>query len=388
MARWQLIVLVVILSGTLASCANVRQGVAWPDLELVTINDQPRVLIVYDGQIEAIDPYQGAQVHVIRDADGAIVLDENNNAREWIIRGNQLDGAQFFTSPLREDDTFLFPTYNGRMLTVDVQTATVENVAGIPLTDGVIADPVVSDELIYVPYRSQDVVALDHETYEEVWRFSDTEGGVWASPLLYDGVLYVTSIDHFLYAIDAQTGEAIWDQPVDLEGAVASTPAIYNDYLYVGSYSHDVYQISLDGEIVNSYEGNNWVWSTPVIEDDILYYTDLSGYVYALNATDLSEIWVVRPSNRGIRPGPILTDNFVVVATRNGNVYWLSRETGSTVQEAQVENRPELLSDILYLPADADSGRPELMLVASTENRRLVSAFNMETFSLQWVYQR
>ena len=379
--------LIFILIAVISGCANVRQGVSWPALELVTINDEPRVLVTYDGQVEAIDPYQGAQIHVLRDADGEIIRQENGNVREWIIRGNDYDGSQFFVSPFEVDGNFLFPTYNDRILEIDANAPAVATTNIIELTDGVIADVIVTDDLIYVPYRSQDVVALDSETYQEVWRF-DTVEGVWASPLLADGVLYITSINHRLHAVDAATGEALWSEPVDLEGAIASTPVLYNDALYVGSYSHKMYQISLDGQIINTYEGNNWIWGSPVIENDVLYYTDLSGYVYALNATDLSEIWAERPAKRGIRPAPIVTEDYVVVGSRDGNVFWLNPETGATVQSDEVDGRPELLSDMLYLPSDEEAGRPELVLIASTDNKRLVMAFNMETFSLQWVYGR
>lgn len=384
-SRWQLIVLVAILAAVVSGCANVRRGISWPALELVTINDQPRVLVTYDGQVEAIDPYQGAQIHVLRDADGEILREENGDVGEWIIRGSDYDGSQFFVSPFQVDDNFLFPTYNSRLLEIGVNSPS--NATIIELTDGVIADVVVTDDLIYVPYRSQDVVALDSETYQEVWRF-DTVGGVWASPLLADGVLYITSINHKLYAVDALTGAAIWSEPVDLEGAIASTPVLYNNALYVGSYSHNMYQISLTGQIMNTYEGNNWIWGSPVIENDVLYYTDLSGYVYALNASNLTEIWAERAVNRGIRPAPIVTENYVVVGARDGSVFWLNPETGATVQSIEVDGRPELLSDMLYLPANEETGQPALVLIASTDNKRLVMAFNMETFSQQWVYGR
>jgi len=388
-ARWRLFALVAVLAVTLVGCANVRRGVSWPALELVTINGESRVLVVYDGQINAIDPYFGTQSNV-EDADGNVVR-EGNNPVQWTIQGSDLDGAQFFVSPFEENSTFLFPTYNNRMIEVDVDTAQVANANAINLTDGVIADIVVTDEFIYVPYRQENVVALDRETYAERW-IVDTVEGVWAAPLLHEGVLYVASIDHYLYAVDAVTGTPVWDVPVDLEGAIASTPVFYEDHLYVGSYSHNMYKISLNGEIVDSYEGNNWVWGTPVIEDGILYYTDLSGYVYAIDVNDmtLDVSWgePQRPANRGIRPAPLVTDNYVIVAARNGTVYWLDRATGTTVQQAEIEGRPELLSDILYIPADEERGLPELILVASTNNKQLVSALNMDTFTVRWVYQR
>lgn len=385
-SRWQLIVLIFILAAVVSGCANVRQGVSWPALEFVTINDQPRVLVTYDGQVEAIDPYQGAQIHVLRDENGEIIRQDNGDVSEWIIRGNDYDGSQFFVSPFEVDGNFLFPTYNNRILEVDANTPSIATSNTIELSDGVIADVIVTDDLIYVPYRSQDVVALDSETYQEVWRF-DTVEGVWATPLLADGVLYITSINHKLYAVDANSGESLWSEPIDLDGAIASTPVLYNDALYVGSYSHNMYQISLSGQIMNTYEGNNWIWGSPVIVNDVLYYTDLSGYVYALNTTDLSEIWAERPAKRGIRPAPIVTEDYVVVGARDGNVFWLNPETGTTVQSVD-DGLPELLSDMLYLPSDEEAGHPELVLIASTDNKRLVMAFNMETFSLQWVYGR
>lgn len=387
LARWQLVALVVILATVIAGCANVRQGVSWPALEFVTINEQPRVLVIYDGQVEAIDPYQGAQVHVVRDEDGEPVRGSNGNLQEWVINGSDYNNAKFFAAPFQENGTFLFPTYTANLLEFDVNTAQIVNPAGIALEDGVLAEVVVTDDLIFVPYRQQDVVALDRETFQEVWRF-DTLGGVWATPLLADGVLYVTSIDHNLYALNAEDGTPLWSEPVDLEGAVASTPLLYEGSLYVGGYSHKMFQVSLDGEITAIYEGRNWVWGTPVIVDDVLYYTDLNGYVYALNASNLTEIWMQRPSKRGIRPAPIVTENYVVVAARDGSVYWLDIQTGNTVQTAEIDGRPELLSDILYLPADDEAGLPELILVASTDNKRLVTALNMETFSPQWVYGR
>ena len=85
MARWQLIVLVSIVTVVVAGCANVRQGVAWPDLELVTINEQSRVLVTYNDRIVAIDPYQGGQIHVARDADGEIIRNSEGEIVEWNI---------------------------------------------------------------------------------------------------------------------------------------------------------------------------------------------------------------------------------------------------------------------------------------------------------------
>jgi outer membrane protein assembly factor BamB len=275
------------------------------------------------------------------------------------------------------------------MLEFTFDSARVIDPAGIPLQSGVLADVATSDDLFFVPYRNGDVQALDRETYEEVWRL-DTQEGVWATPVLQDGVLYVSSIDHFLYAVDAETGESVWSNPVDLEGAVAASPLYADGFLYVGSYSHKLYKIDAsNGEIVAEYEGNNWIWGTPVLYEDAIYYTDLSGYVYALNADDLTLIWEERHAERGIRPAPVVTDEFVVAASRDGKVYWLDRETGSLVLDRELEGRPEILSDILLLEADPEAGVDDaIIIVGSTDPGRLVGAFSLENSLPIWVYDR
>lgn len=385
--RWWLLLLLALLSLTVTSCSNIRRGISWPTLEKVEIDGRERILVIFDNQVDAIDPYQGGQIHVVRDNDGEIIRTSDGKVQEWRIIGSQVSDSQFFTAPYVEGNQWVFPTYNNRLIQVDMNTGLATNTEGIPLSDGVLADVVTSDELVYIPYRQRDVVALNRETFEAVWQV-ETGEGVWASPLLHDDILYFGSIDHNLYAVDAQTGANVWENPVDLEGAVASTPLIYNDFLYIGSYSHKLYKINLDGDIVAEYEGHNWVWGTPTIFEDILYYTDLSGYVYALNPEDLSILWSERPASRGIRPAPVVVDEYVIVASRDGYIYWLNRETGQTIQQVEVTGRPELLSDLLYLPADEGDDHPPLLLVASSDVGRMVSAINMNTFTEQWVYGR
>jgi len=384
LARWQFLALLLILAFVLVGCGPTRHGVSWPSLDLVTINEKPLVLVTYNNQIDLIDPYVSGQRYMLNASA--------DTQSFWQITGSNYNNNQFYASPFASsengEDTFVFPVYhtdNYRFLEFYQETALPVSTGGVPLTGEVIADTVMGDGLIYVGYRQQDLVALNSETFAEEWRL-ETTAGIWASPLLNEDTLYVPSVDHHLYAVNAATGAIDWQ--VDLEGAVTSTPLLHDGFLYVGSFSHKLYKISLDGEIVSSFEGNNWVWSTPVVENEILYYSDLGGYVYALNIADFSVVWQVRPAERGIRPAPMLYGDFVVVASRDGQVYWLNKATGATTQSAEFKDRAEILSDMLYLPADEANDRPALLLVASTDTGKLVTAFNLETFTPQWVYNR
>jgi outer membrane protein assembly factor BamB len=258
------------------------------------------------------------------------------------------------------------------------------------LERGVIARPLMTDDMLYVPYRNEDLVALDTETYALQWRL-DTGGGVWSSPVLVDDTLYVTSIDHNLYALNAESGDILWT--VDLQGAAAASPLYQDGYLYAGSYSHKLFKIDMNGQIVAEYEGDGWIWSRPVIVDSVLYYADLSGTVYALNSSDLSEIWkqpvADSGSRRGIRPAPLVTDNYVIVASRNGFVYWLDKTTGQVINSREIEGKPELLSELLLLEAGTiDDVAVPLIAVATLDNDAPVVFFQLDNFTQYSVYQR
>jgi outer membrane protein assembly factor BamB len=383
--------LLIVIALLVAGCGDVRQGVGWPSISLVQIGETTRIAVAHDHQVELVDPSLGRAVPLL-DPEGNTILDDNGESRRWTIKGADYENATFFTNPIvstsDSQTTLSFLTYTSRLLTFDAASAQVVDPAGVILTDGVIANVVQGDGLIYVPYRSGDLVALDAETYAEVWRL-DTREGVWAAPVLHEGVLVVGSIDHLLYAVDAATGEAVWQNPVDLEGAIASSPLIAGDYLYIGSWSHKLFKVSLDGEIVATYEGANWIWSTPVISEGTLYYTDLSGSVYALDAETLTPLWVQKPATRGIRSAPVVTDEHVIVASRSGHLYWLSRETGSVIIDRELPGLPEVLSEMLIVPADEASGTTEpLLIVASVNVQHLLTAYTLDDGEQKWVYGR
>jgi outer membrane protein assembly factor BamB len=387
LARWQLLALLIIMAFVLVGCGSSRHGVSWPSLDLVTIDEQQLVLVTYNATVVLIDPYNsGSRYSIGQNADGSPI--------NWEINGANYLNNQFYASPFlsseNERTTLVFPTYSNdapRLLEFYLDTAQTVNAAGYPLADGVVADVVQGDGLLYVAYRKGGLVALDDETYTQVWRL-DTASGVWASPLLNEGVLYVTSVDHNLYAVDAATGEIRWQK--DLEGGIAASPILYDGFLYVGSFAHKLFKISLDGEIVASFEGNNWPFSSAVAADGVIYYSDLGGYVYALNADDLSLIWSARPAERGIRPAPVLVGDYLIVASRDGRLYRLNRETGAintATDIAEFKDRAEVLSDLLYIPADEATNRPAILLAASTDPGKLVTAFNLDNFTTAlWTY--
>lgn len=386
-SRWLLLAVMLALL-VAAGCAPVRLGVKWPVLDVVSNNGQTRIFVAFNERVSLVQPENGA-VAPLLNPEGQVRLDENGNPRPWILMGSSADNAQFFSRPiLDEADKMLLPAYNNRLLTVDMVTAQPDTVTGIAVPDHVIADVIVTDDFYYVPLQQRNLVALDRQTLEIRWTL-ETESGIWESPLLHEGVLYVPSIDHNLYAVDAQTGEPVWASPAYLEGAVGSTPVIYEDHLYVGSFIHKLFKVDLQGRIVSTYQADNWIWSSPVIDDGVLYLADLAGTVHAINPETMTAIWSQRVSERGFRPSPLVTPTNLIVASRDGRVYWLDKASGEVIFQRELEGRPEVLSDLLMLEANPDQGILESMVIVSTvDPARLAVAYALETGRQIWVYSR
>lgn len=420
-----LLALIMILAG----CTQ-RIGVGWANMSIVTSAED--ILVAYENDLSLVSRTNGFLV--TQDLQGTTNVRDASGV--WKLDGRSVN-AQFYTAPLfveyGEDRLMLVADYNNRLFTVNFTQVCFANRVGacvgqeppfIELPDHSLANMTQDDQRIYVPLDN-GVLALNKGLYEAGWdidsaderrqRFDETlsvawtletEREVWATPLIYDGFVYVTTMDHHLYKIDAETGETVAE--LKLNGAIASSPIIYDGentltvnhpfgeeitinptdaYIYIGTFGGHVYKIPLgftsDMEDLTSFETNNWVWGDPSIVDGVLYVADLGGHVYALDVAGdtINEIWHVNTNSGGIRAAPLVTENHVIVASREGKVRWLSREDGSVFTEQDVRN--EVLSDLLLVEGDAN--REALVVVSTVNNSRIMVAFTLEG-APRWTY--
>lgn len=389
--RFVVVLALALLTLLVSACAPARIGVSWGALTEVEIYGQKGVLIAYNHYLSLLDPATGVAI-ALRDSEGRERIDEGGNRRLWVLDGHNYENAQFFTRPVKMTDagvnTLLFAAYNDRLLKVTLDAARLDDVRGVPMGAPMISDVVEDEERLYVALKTGDVVAMNKTLLREDWRY-DTPKGIWAAPLLHEGVLYAVSIDHSMHAIDAETGKAVWRTPLDLGGVAAATPLFHDGHLYVGSYAGKLLKVTLEGRIAGEYQVNNWIWSTPVFHEGLLYVTDLGGFVHAVDPATMKAVWSEKVAEKGIRPSPLVTDKYVVVASRDGRVYWLDRRDGVLVFTREVEGRPEILSELLLVKADPQRGLAEDMVVVSTvQMSHLVVAYALDNGRAAWVYAR
>ena len=219
-----------------------------------------------------------------------------------------------------------------------------------------LASPLVLNEKIYVPNTDGFLYTLDMSGKEAADPI-ELGGALWSAPSTDGALLYITSLDHHFHMIDPVTGSVV-SNPIDLGGAAPSSPAVGAEGVYVGSFASTVEFIQSNGshEVIATAE--NWIWGSPVVDSETLYYADLNGKIYSLDLASGRQNWdAVKPD------GPIVASLLIVgdqifVTTEAGTLVVLDRE-GKTVWEKTVGGKiyttPVLSGDmILVAPYQAD----------------------------------
>jgi outer membrane protein assembly factor BamB len=391
-ARYPLLGLAIFASLLVGACYPVRLEADWPGL--TTVGDQKDILLAYNDRIVMIDPEDGRPVE-LRNDDGEVRLDDEGNARIWEFMGVEGQASQFYSAPvLLDENTLLAPTYkptDNFIFEVDLPTARIDG-TGVAVSGHVVADVVKNNDLIFVGLSERNLIAYNTADMTEEWQVT-TEHGVWSHPLIVDNVMYFTSLDHFLYAVNPDSGEEIWK--LDLQGAAPGSPVFYNDHLYVGTFARKVFEISTAGEITSEYSTDDWVWGSPIIINDILYIGDMGGHLYALNVGDggLSERWKAKVAERAIRATPLISDDYIIVGSRDHKVYWLNREDATPVTDVDGPRvrtlNGEILSDLLLIEPSDQVDIPEpYVIVSSVANDNLLAAFALSSGERVWTYGR
>ncbi|MCY4525483.1 MAG: PQQ-binding-like beta-propeller repeat protein [Anaerolineaceae bacterium] len=368
-----------------AACIPFRQEAGWPELSALDLPGSiydGHVFLTFNDKITLIDPDSG-QAARLRNADGEVRVDEEGRARIWEFSGPQAAPNQFFADPVNLDgDNLLVLSNSERLFEVNLARADARITDGLELSGRVLAAPLLGEDLIYVA-AERTMLALEADSFQLRWGF-DTGQSIWSRPLILNGALLFTSLDHNLYALDPVDGSEIWR--LNLGGAAPVTPVEHEGRLFTGSFSRKIFSISPDGKIQAEYSTEDWVWGAPAIADGVLYAADLGGNVYALEIgeNNFRLLWQAEVSERAIRAAPVVSGEYLVVAARDQNLYWLGRDDGRIYFSRELVG--EVVSDMLLLEQGPDS--EALLAVSTLANEEALVAFGVRNGDRRWTYSR
>ncbi len=307
-----------LLASLLTACGGGQVVESWHGLS--TSTDGTTVYLAGGPQIYAIDPATGAE-------KPRIPAEANNK-------------ITFYSVPLQlEDGSLVAGSYNHSLYRINPANSQAPVWVFSQAKDRYIATPVLAGDTILAPSADNTLYALSLDGKLK-WTFQ-AEHSLWASPVVDNDRIYQASIDHHIYALRLDNGQLIW-KTEDLGGELVAQPAFSPEgTLYVGtlgSKTDDAAKGSKlvaisteDGRQTWSMPTKGWVWATTLV-DNILYFGDQEGYIYAIDPQGQKTVWKVQPDtseNRSIVGAPLVTEDTIYIANKAGTLYALDRTSGS-----------------------------------------------------------
>jgi len=194
-----------------------------------------------------------------------------------------------------------------------------------------VAAPLIVENKLFAVNSDGNLYILDLQDGQSSKKATvvELDGRLWSQPTTDGERVYVTSLDHSVIAIDAKTYKVLWHK--DLGGAVPGSAVLSKDgSLYVGSLDSQLEKFDpATGDHQSVLDAKNWVWSTPSLDDDTLYFGDVNGNLYSYNTSTGKLNWnPVKPDNSetaSITASPLVLDDHILVATESGSVFALDR---------------------------------------------------------------
>ncbi len=361
----------VVLVFVLAACGTPIAGESWAGLS----TDGKYVYVAYKEQVFRIDT----------------TPPENDPAHrhiEWLSQAP--NKPHFYAAPAVSDDGAVYVgAYDKKFYAFRRDKGgALEGWTAPTFTDKVVAPATIAGDMVYVGMGDKGIRAYDRKSGQER-SYTGTKYGVWAAPLVVNDTLYFTSLDHNLYALDAKTLTYKWQ--LDLGGSAAETPAFADGVLYVGTFDSKMLAIdstSNPPRVLHTFQTNNWVWGTPALNNSVLYFGDLSGTVYALDAKTFEKKWSAQDAENqgGIRGSVAFVPDvkplgkqdavpLVIVGSESKYVYAYNATNGALVWKYGPFS-DKVLSNMIIVKND--------VIFTTLDENQLVVAINLSSGQIDW----
>lgn len=207
---------------------------------------------------------------------------------------------------------------------------------------GFMAPPSATSEMAVIGDLDGIVYAYEASSGKPLWKYQ-TGAEIGAGVAILEKSVLVSSQDGLLYAIDPKTGMLQWKY--ETGDQIRCRPTIASDRTFLGGCDASLHAVAIsDGKAASEpMPLDGPTGSTPAVLGDRAFLPTQTGSVLAFNWKTGKQLWSYADPDRPeeFRNSAAVTDDHVVVASKNRSVLSLDPDTGNVQWSTTLRKRAD-----------------------------------------------
>jgi len=243
-----------------------------------------------------------------------------------------IDSLAYFAVGPRRDEFICLNLHNQKK----VWSRNLKDVTGAPI---------IIEDRLFVGSATGRIFCLNHFSGEILWNDS-LKAKTLAGPSADSKTVFFPFDDGRIRGYDALKGDLIFE--TNLNQPLVSKVAVGSN-VYVAGAEGGLFALNREnGETIWKKEFPYPIWTSPALDDGMLYFGDNGGSLRAINAAGGDVVWEFK-SNGVILSSPIVMGDYVLFGSLDRDFYCLEKKTG------RLASKREFNSGIRF-PAVGDNG--------------------------------
>ena len=194
-------------------------------------------------------------------------------------------------------------------------------------TESVISGPVVDNDIMIFGDKSGQVYAYSVDNRTQQWHLNFSDEAYISS--VDNNTIYIVSGKN-CYAVNINDSDILWNFETD--GPIKSSPVINDDIVYFGSWDTFIYALNAStGSLIWNYETGWGIDTIPTIIDNMVFVGSNDNNFYALDAYNGSLKWAFT-CKAGIHSSPREYNEYIIFGSDDGKLYLLNSSTGKETE--------------------------------------------------------
>lgn len=197
------------------------------------------------------------------------------------------------------------------------------------------AAPVSTDAGILASLHKGKLELFDKTDHRQLWEFPPSSDkktklkGIYGTPVVAGDKVVFGDYNGKVYALKLADGAPVWQTPFDTQAAIVGGVATDSGAVYVGNSDGKLFALDLEKGSLKQwasggvFKADDRIWSTPVVQQGLVYVTSMDRKVYALKAADGTLAWKNTDANGAITSTPALTQDRLFFGAFDKHLYAL-----------------------------------------------------------------